>query len=316
LKNYRNQFFITFEIDIGTKNRHSYNMTTSTPNTTLTSSLDQFIRGLDKSPLTIQAYYADIQQFITWLSENDMTVTRVHHVTRSHINEYLSYLANQGRTATTRARELISLQVFFTYLVREGVLPHSPAAMVKRPCREHKPKHMLRPDEFRRIVAAARGNPRDYALLQLLMQTGIWVSELIAIRIPELDLEHQTLTIHRIESREHMIPLEKKALHALQSYLVVRAKTTDQHLFLNYQGQGLSIGGVRKLMEKYAKSAGITKKISCHGLHYTFAHKRATLEMIAFSLKTPLRHERMRTSKKNVSIGTEELRKLMELTSL
>ncbi len=50
-----------------------------------------------------------------------------------------------------------------------------------------------------------------------------------------------------------MIPLEKKALHALQSYLAVRPKTADQHLFLNYQGQGLSIGGVRKLMEKYAK---------------------------------------------------------------
>ena len=148
------------------------------------------------------------------------------------------------------------------------------------------------------------------------MQTGIRVSELIAIRLPELDLEHQTLTIHGTGSKEHMIPLEKKALYALQSYLVVRAKTADQHLFLNYQGQGLSIGGVRKLMEKYAKRTGITKKISCHGLHYTFAHNRAMLEMTAFSLKTPLRHERMRTSKKNVSLGTEELRKLMEFTSL
>src|SRR6266516_5869244 len=157
-------------IDIGTKNRHSYNMTTSTTHKTLASSLDQFIRELDKSPLTIQAYRTDIQQFITWLSENDMTVTRVHYVTRSHINEYLSYLANQGRTGTTRTRKLVSLHVYFTYLVKAGVLPHSPASRVKRPRRERKPKHVLRPDEFRRIVAAARGNPRDYALLRLLMQ--------------------------------------------------------------------------------------------------------------------------------------------------
>ena len=95
-----------------------------------------------------------------------------------------------------------------------------------------------------------------------------------------------------------------------------RPKTADQHLFLNYQGQGLSIGGVRKLVEKYAKRAGITKKISCHGLFYTCATNRAALRMIALCLKTPLRHKLMRTSKKDMPLGTEELRKLIEYTSL
>jgi integrase/recombinase XerD len=185
-------------------------MTTSTPHTTLASSLDQFIRELDKSPLTIQAYCIDIQQFITWLSENDGTVTRVHHVTRSHVNEYLRYLANQGRTGTTRARKLVSLHIFFTFLVKEGVIPQSPTSTVKRPRKEPKPKHVLRPAEYSRMVAAARGSPRDYALLQLLIQTGIRVSGLIAIRIPELDLEHKTLTIHGKGSSERTIPLEKK----------------------------------------------------------------------------------------------------------
>ncbi len=166
------------------------------------------------------------------------------------------------------------------------------------------------------MVAAARGSPRDYALLQLLLQTGSRVSELIAVRLSELDLEHKTLTIHGKGSRERMIPLEKKALHALQSYLAVRPKTADQHLFLNYQGKGLSIGGVRKMVEKYVKRADITKKISCHSLHYTCATNRAALGIIAFCLSTSLRHERMRMSKKYMPIGIEELRKLMEFTSL
>ncbi len=291
-------------------------MRSSTPHTTIASSLDQFTRELDKSPLTIQAYRADIQQFITWLNENDLTVTGAHHVTRSHINEYLRYLASQGRTGTTRSRKMVSLHMFFTFLVQEGVIPYSPTAKVKRPRRERKPKQVLRPDEFQRMIGAARGSPRDYALLQLLLQTSIRVSELIAIRLSELDLEHKTLTIHGKGSKERIIPLEKKALHALQSYLVVRPKTTDHHLFLNYQGQGLSIGGVRKMVEKYVKRAGIPKKISCHGLHYTCATNRAALGMIAFCLRTPLRHERRRMSKKYMPIGTEELRKLMEVTSL
>jgi site-specific recombinase XerD len=313
---YRNQFFITYAIDIDAKNRHCYCMRTSTSHATIASSLDQFTRELDKSPLTIQAYRTDIQQFITWLRANDLTVIGAHHVTSSHIKEYLSYLADNGRTGTTLARKLVSLHLFFTYLVHEGVIPSSPTAKVKKPRRGRKPKHGLRPDEFQRMVGAARGSPRDYALLQLLLQTGIRVSELIAIRLSELDLEHKTLTIHGKGSRERMIPLEKKALHALQSYLAVRPKTTNQHLFLNYQGQGLSIGGVRKMVEKYAKRTGITKKINCHGLHYTCSTNSAALGMIVFCLRTPLRHERIRTSKKDMPIGTEELRKLMEFTSL
>jgi integrase/recombinase XerD len=304
---YRNQFFITYAIDIETKDRHCYCMRTSTPHTTIASSLDKFTRELDKSPLTIHAYRTDIQQFITWLHANDLTVIGAHHVTRSHINEYLSYLADKGRTDTTRARKLVSLHLFFIYLVHEGVIPSSPTAKVKKPRRDRKPKHVLRLDEFQQIVGAARGNPRDYALLQLLVQAGIRVSEVIAIRLSELDLEHKMLTIHGKGSKERKIPLEKKVLHALQSYLTVRPKTTDQHLFLNYQGQGLSMGGVRKMVEKYARRAGITKKISCHGLYNTCATNRTALGMLAFCLRTPLGHERMRTSKKYLPIGTEEL---------
>jgi site-specific recombinase XerD len=142
------------------------------------------------------------------------------------------------------------------------------------------------------------------------------VSKLIAICVPGVDLEHKTLRIPSKGSKEYMIPLEKKAVHALQSYLTVRPKTTDQHLFLNYQGEGLSIGGVRKMVEKYLKRVGITKKISCHGLHYTCATNRAVFALNAFYLRTPLDHKRVRTSKNSMSFATEELRKLMEFTSL
>jgi site-specific recombinase XerD len=291
-------------------------MATPTRHTTLASLLDQFTRELDKSPLTIQAYRTDIQQFITWLSENDLTTIRAHQVTRSHIDEYLKYLANNGRTGTTRSRKLYSLHMFFTYLVKEGLILLSPAATVKRPHREGKPKHTLRPDEYYRVVAAARGNSRDIAILQLMLQTGIRVSGLIAIREPDLDLEQKTLTILNKGSKKRILYLEKKALQALKSYLLVRPKTSDEHLFLNYRGEGFSIGGVRKTVEKYLKRAGITKKIGCHSLHYTCITNKAALGMNAFYLKTPHRHTRVRTSTKYMSIGIEELRKLMEFTSL
>jgi site-specific recombinase XerD len=313
---YRNQFFTKREIDIATKNLHSYSMNAATPYTTLASSLDQFLRELDKSPLTIVAYRTDNQQFLAWLTEYDAVITTPQQVKRNYVNEYLRYLANNGRAGTTRSRKLVSIQRFFSHLVKEGIIPLSPAATVDRPRKERKPKHYLRPDEYTKLLASAGGNVRDFALLQLFLQTGIRVSEAAAICLHDLDLEHKTLTIHGKGSKERIIPLEKKAFQALKSYLTVRPKTADQHLFLNHHGEGLSIRGVRKIVEKYVKHSGITKKISCHGLRHTCATNRAALGMNAFCLKTLLGHERISTSLEYVHIGTEELRKPMEDTSL
>jgi len=291
-------------------------MGTTTTHATIMSSLNQFLSGLDKCPSTIKAYRTDMQQFIAWLHAHDITVICAHHVTNNHINDYLRYLADQGRTGTTCARKLVSIHLFFTYLVSEGVIPSSPDVKVKKPPKKCKPKHVLRFDEFQRILGAARGHPRDFALLQLLLHAGIRVSEVISIHLSELDLEHKMLTIHGKGGGERMIPLEQKVLNALQSYLGARSMTDNQYLFLNYQGQGLSIGGVRKMVEKYARCAGIPKKITCHSLFYTCSTHSSVLGMIDFSPKTPFRNERMRTPKKDMPLGKEELQKLMEYTSL
>jgi integrase/recombinase XerC len=271
---------------------------------------------LDKSPLTILAYRADIQQFLAWLAEHDATITAPQQVIRSHVSEYLKYLASNGRAGTTRSRKLVSIQRFFSHLVKEGIITHSPAATVDRPRKERKQKQYLRPDEYTKLLATAGGNLRDFALLQLFLQTGIRVSEAAAICLYDLDLENKTLTIHGKGSKERVIPLEKKAYLAFKSYLTIRPKTPDQHLFLNYQGVGLSIRGVQKIVEKYVKRSGISKRISCHGLRHTCATNRAALGMNAFCLKTLLGHERIATSLEYVHIGTEELRRPMEETSL
>jgi integrase/recombinase XerD len=101
--------------------------------------------------------------------------TRAAQVSRYHITEYLKYLVTKGHTGTTRARKLVSLQVFFTFLVKTSGIPHSPAVTIDRPRKERKPKHFLRPDEYNRVLAAAGGSPRDFAILQLFLQTGIRV---------------------------------------------------------------------------------------------------------------------------------------------
>ena len=184
------------------------------------------------------------------------------------------------------------------------------------PNKERKRKVVLRPDEYSRMLSEAGGNPRDFSILQLFLQTGIRVSELVAITLEDLEMQSHVLKVYGKGNKERDIPLEKKSVQALKSYLLVRQDSQDRHLFLNYSGEGLSIRGVRKIVDKYLRKAGITKQISCHGLRRTFGSAKAGKGMNAFQLQKLMGHERITTTIAYVEIGQEELKRAMEATSL
>ena len=274
------------------------------------------LEGGNKSRLTLTAYKTDLSQFFNWLAENDVTVTIPGQVTRGHVNEYLAFLSSLGRSGVTRARKLAALKSFFAYLKDEHIIASSPAETIHMPNKERKRKVVLRTDEYSRMLSEAGGNPRDFAILQLFLQTGIRVSALIAITLEDLDLQNRVLKVHGKGNKERDIPLEKKSVQALKSWLSLRPESQDRHLFLNYSGEGLSIRGVRKIVDKYLRKAGITKQISCHGLRRTFGSAKAGKGMNAFQLQKLMGHERITTTIEYVEIGQEELRRAMEATSL
>ncbi len=290
-----------------------------TQQTTFQQNIIFFLRELEggnKSRLTLTAYKTDLSQFFNWLAENDVTVTIPGQVTRGHVNEYLAFLSSLGRSGVTRARKLAALKSFFAYLKDEHIIASSPTETIHMPNKERKRKVVLRTDEYSRMLSEAGGNPRDFAILQLFLQTGIRVSALIAITLEDLDLQNRVLKVHGKGNKERDIPLEKKSVQALKSWLSLRPESQDRHLFLNYSGEGLSIRGVRKIVDKYLRKAGITKQISCHGLRRTFGSAKAGKGMNAFQLQKLMGHERITTTIEYVEIGQEELRRAMEATSL
>ncbi len=165
------------------------------------------LEGGNKSTLTLTAYKTDLMQFFTWLAENDMTVTTSAQVTRGHVNEYLAFLSSQGRSGVTRARKLAALKSFFSYLKDEHMITASPADTIHMPNKERKRKVVLRTDEYSRMLSEAGGNPRDFAILQLFLQSGIRVSELVAITIEDLDIQSHVLKVHGKGNKERDIPL-------------------------------------------------------------------------------------------------------------
>ena len=129
------------------------------------------------------------------------------------------------------------------------------------PKKEWRQRVYLRPDEFSKMLAVAGANPRDFAILQLFLQTGIRLWELVNLRLDDVDLVNRTIRITGKGNKQRELVLEKKASQALTSYLRGRAESSDDHAFISYQGTGLSITAVKKLVVKYQALAGITKRI-------------------------------------------------------
>jgi integrase/recombinase XerC len=284
----------------------------------LTHSQTQFIKSLSGRNLsahTATAYQTDIRQFLTWLSENDMTVGSPTQITRTHILDYLTHLAELGRSGVTRARKLAAIREYCKFLVDAEILPYSPTEKIVRPKKERKQRVFLRVDEYMRLLNAASVNNRDYAILQLFLQSGIRVAELVGLTLADIDLNAGNMLINGKGNKQRTVFLEKKATQALKSYLKDRAASADTHVFLNYQGNGLSVRGVMDIVEKYRLAAGITKKFSCHSLRHTCATFKASKGYTATELQDLLGHEKPETSFLSVHMA-RDAQKLMQQTSL
>jgi site-specific recombinase XerD len=286
--------------------------------TSLAPSLTRYLNSLSGRNLsthTATAYRTDLLQFLTWLAENDVTVDSPSMLTRTHILDYLTHLADLSRSGVTRVRKLAAIREYCKFLVAEGTLTHSPAENIIRPKQERKQRVFLRVDEYMRLLNAAAGNSRDYAILQLFLQSGIRVSELVVLTMNDIDLDEEVMLINGKGNKQRTVFLEKKATQAIRAYLANRPRSADQHVFLNYQGTRLSVQGVSDIVEKYRKAAGITKQFSCHSLRHTCATYKASKGYTAVELQDLLGHEKPETSFIYVHMA-RDARKLMQTTSL
>jgi integrase/recombinase XerD len=286
--------------------------------TQLSTSLTRYLNSLSGRNLsdhTATAYRTDLLQFLTWVSENDVTVNSPEKITRAHILDYLSNLAGLGRSGVTRVRKLAAIREYCKFLIDEKSISLSLVENIIRPKQERKQRVFLRVDEYMGLLNAAAGNSRDYAILQLFLQTGIRVSELVGLTLSDIDLDEGTMLINGKGNKQRTIYLEKKATQALRSYITNRPRSAVDHVFLNYQGTHLSVQGVSDIVEKYRKFAGITKNISCHSLRHTCATYKASKGYTAAELQDLLGHEKPETSFIYVHMA-RDARKLMQNTSL
>lgn len=287
---------------------------------TLEQALDSFLRtleGKNRSPSTLLAYKTDLRQFLSWLHANNAVATTPAEVEKADISEYLAALGQRGVSGVSRARKLAAIREYFRFLDEHDHITKSPAIGVETPKKEKNVRTFLRPDEYRAMLSLAGGHPRDYAILQVFLQTGVRVSELCNLRVDDVDLVGRVVRITEGKGMaQREIELEKKGVQAIKNWLGIRPESPYDHLFLNKDGEPLSERGVRWIVVEYRKRAGITKNASCHSLRHTFATYKAQHGVSPFQLKEWLGHANLNTTQIYVHMARKNAKKVMEATSL
>lgn len=235
-------------------------------------------RGLSQN--TLESYERDLHSFVGFLSSAAQPIRVETEIKQYHIASYLGHLHQAGRANTTLSRNLASLRSFFQFLVREGVLLQDPTVHVETPKIEKKLPRVLSLTDIERLLDAPETETfaglRDQAMLELLYATGIRVSELISIRVSDINLSAGFLRCMGKGSKERIIPVGEYAQKVLSSYLTIARPgllrdSSDDSLFLNHHGTPLSRQGFWKILKKYAQEAGIIADITPHTLRHSFA---------------------------------------------
>jgi integrase/recombinase XerC len=230
------------------------------------------------SPYTIRNYQTDLADFFRFLKKKELTL--LDEVDRHVLRDYLSELVRKGIAKASIARKLSAIRSFFRYLVREEIIPKNPIEQVSSPKLDRRLPSFLTQEEVEKLLGAPDiSTPlgqRDRALLELLYASGLRVSELVGLTLEQIDLKTNEIRVWGKGSKERMVLMGVPAAEALKSYIDdgrrrLRGERKTKALFLDRYGQKLTERSVQRLLNQYAKKAGIGKRVHPHMLRHTFA---------------------------------------------
>ncbi|HOU35950.1 MAG TPA: site-specific tyrosine recombinase XerD [Candidatus Omnitrophota bacterium] len=232
-------------------------------------------RGLARN--TLSAYQDDLEAYAAFLCGKGKTLSAT---TRNDVVNFMLSQKDNGIGASSIARRLAAIRMFYRFLVRERVLREDPTGLIDSPKLWKKIPDTLSVNEVEALlsqpdVRSAQGL-RDRAILEIMYATGMRVSEVVHLKTGDLNLDVGFLRCVGKGNKERVIPLGKKAVAAVSRYLekvrprLVKNKQSD-HLFVSRLGGSISRQSLWKLIKRYAREARIKKPIKPHILRHSFA---------------------------------------------
>jgi len=233
-------------------------------------------RGLSAN--TIVAYRRDLKKYTGFLSRR--SITDADSVTRETITDYMQKQKTGGLSASSISRSLAAIKMFHRFLTRERLAKEDPTNLLETPKLWKRVPEVLSSTEIEKMIKATQGRRwqevRDNAILELLYASGMRVSELVDLKVDNVNMDVGYVRCIGKGRKERIIPIGKKAQTAVKRYSdTVRAKLAKKHittaLFLSRLGKKISRQSVWKIIKRYAQRANIKKTIKPHTIRHSFA---------------------------------------------
>jgi integrase/recombinase XerD len=228
-------------------------------------------KGLSQN--TVKSYKKDIDSFLSWSYELDNL--NFINFQEAEINNYISFLFESKLKSSSVNRKISSLKALYLYLIKKNIINNSPVSEIVTPKQEKYLPISMSEDEVDKLLASPdlsiEIEVRDKAMIEMLYATGMRISELLNLKIIDMDINRCVVKVLGKGSKERLIPFGESALEALNSYFSVRKNSTSKEVFLSNRGSKLSRVAFWKRIKIYLSRANLKESISPHTLRHAFA---------------------------------------------
>ncbi len=226
---------------------------------------------------TVKAYRTDLIQYSVWLNKNNSNISKA---SSADISRYLAERMGSGVSARSSARFISSLKRFYGYALREGKVTEDPTGLIDSPkLGRPLPTTLTENDVELLLLAPNIRSPigyRDRTMLELLYASGLRVSELVGLRLEQINFKQGLVRVTGKGNKDRLVPVGEEALHWLLRFIeekrmdILGGKQTD-YVFPTTRGSGMTRQAFWYLIKRYAQQAGINKALSPHTLRHAFA---------------------------------------------
>lgn len=278
--------------------------------------ISDFLIYMDKlrnsSKHTLRAYKRDLLDFYEYIKKNNFDYK---NISRNSLRGFLIELREKGLDKRSISRKISSIRSFYKFLLKDGAIEKNPLVSLELPKIDKKLPTFLTEEEVIKLINAPDEKTligfRDKLILIFLYSTGMRVSEIVSLKVSQLDLNKGEVIITGKGKKDRVIFLTEELKELINEYLNRRKKNSNV-LFINRNGKPLTDKGIRLLVEKYAKKVVPYKKVTPHTLRHTFATHLLTNGADLRVVQELLGHTKLSTTQIYTHLTKENLKKIYD----
>lgn len=284
-------------------------------NTYLNNFISYLTNNKRYSPYTITSYKKDTYDYLEFLKKNNIDIKNSNY---KIVEEYSKYLYKKKLSKRSIARKYSSIRTFYNYLEKNNILENNIFNLVENPKKEEKLPRFINEYELDKMFEIPDNSPkgqRDRLILELLYGTGVRVSELVNIKINDIDFNNNSIKVRGKGNKDRYVFYGKYCKEAINNYIkngrisLLNGQTCD-YLLLNRFGKNISVVSIRKILNEIINKCSLDIKISPHVLRHTFATHLLNEGADIMHVKELLGHSSLSTTSIYTHVTNEKIKEV------